>query len=351
MDMENNKEEQIREKFKKVYEQLKSELLQDPSFEYCPLSLMWIQQMLDYNVPGGKMNRGLAVVETYGFLKQAKAHQLSEDEFFLASVLGWCIQWLVACALVLDDILDDSYTRRGQTCWFRLPKVGMVAINDGILLWNHINRILKNHFKNQPYYVDLLDLFNEVQFQAASGEMIDLITAIEGSKDLSKFNLDLQQRCSRFKTAYGTFYLPFACTLLMLGEKLDDYTDVKDILLDMGVYFQVQDDYLDCFGDPEKIGKVGSDIQDFKCSWLVVKALEVCNEEQKKLLFDNYGKQDHASVAKVKSLYNDLNLQGIYAEYEIEVYKKLVDRIEMIPSKSVQAALTSYLDRIHLRKK
>lgn len=38
----------------------------------------------------------------------------------------------------------------------------MVAVNDGIMLRNHIPRILKNHFREKPYYVDLLDLFNEV---------------------------------------------------------------------------------------------------------------------------------------------------------------------------------------------
>ncbi|KAL6520440.1 glycerol channel [Orobanche hederae] len=37
----------------------------------------------------------------------------------------------------------------------------MIAANDGILLRNHIPRILKIHFREKPYYVDLLDLFNE----------------------------------------------------------------------------------------------------------------------------------------------------------------------------------------------
>jgi hypothetical protein len=90
---------------------------------------------------------------------------------------------LQAYFLVLDDIMDNSVTRRGQPCWFRVPQVkfsyflsrcspldysntmlqvGMVAINDGILLRNHIHRILKKHFRDKPYYVDLVDLFNEV---------------------------------------------------------------------------------------------------------------------------------------------------------------------------------------------
>ncbi|KAK9271955.1 hypothetical protein L1049_002322 [Liquidambar formosana] len=75
-----------------------------------------------------------------------------------------------------------------------------------------------------------------------------------------------------------------ACALVMSGENLDNHIDVKNILVEMATYFQVQDDYLDCFGEPKKIGKIGTDIEDFKCSWFVVKAWERCNEEQKKVL-------------------------------------------------------------------
>ncbi|GMP64952.1 hypothetical protein CsSME_00025964 [Camellia sinensis var. sinensis] len=155
-------------------------------------------------------------------------------------------------------------------------------------------------------------MFEQVEFQTACGQMIDLITTLEGEKDLSKYSLPLHHRIVQYKTAYYSFYLPVACALLMAGENLDNHTDVKNILIEMGTYFQVQDDYLDCFGHPDVIGKVssivvdyqslicfygelkifdillcqiGTDIEDFKCSWLVVKALELCNEEQKKLLY------------------------------------------------------------------
>ncbi|MED6166642.1 glycerol channel, partial [Stylosanthes scabra] len=125
----------------------------------------------------------------------------------------------------------------------------------------------------------------------------------------------------------------------MAGENLDNHVDVKNILVEMGTYFQVQDDYLDCFGDPETIGKIGTDIEDFKCSWLAVKALELSNEQQKKVLYDHYGKPDPVNVAKVKALYNELNLQGAFEEYESQSYEKIVKSIEAHPSKAVQAVL------------
>ncbi|KAF8409770.1 hypothetical protein HHK36_005849 [Tetracentron sinense] len=353
----------LKSTFLNVYSVLKSELLHDPAFQFTDDSRQWVERMLDYNVPGGKLNRGLSVIDSYKYLKEGK--ELTEDEVFLACVLGWCIEWVLlqntfpvliepvlqAYFLVLDDIMDNSHTRRGQLCWFRVPKVGLIAANDGVLLRNHIPRMLKNHFREKPYYVDLLDLFNEVEFQTASGQMIDLITTLEGEKDLSKYTMPLHHRIVQYKTAYYSFYLPVACALLMSGENLDKHIDVKNILIEMGTYFQVQDDYLDCFGDPEVIGKIGTDIEDFKCSWVVVKALELSNEEQKKLLHENYGKVDPANVAKVKAIYKDLDLQGVFAEYESKSYEKLIKFIEAHPSKAVQAVLKSFLGKIYKRLK
>lgn len=65
----------------------------------------------------------------------------------------------------------------------------------------------------------------------------------------------------------------------------------------MGHFFQVQDDYLDCFGDPAVTGKIGTDIEDNKCGWLIIKALETCSDDQKVVLEANYAKKDPASVS------------------------------------------------------
>jgi farnesyl diphosphate synthase len=227
-----------KEEFKQIYGVLKEELLRDPAFEFTDSSRQWIDRMLDYNVPGGKCNRGLSVVDSYKLLKGTNV--LSQEDMFLASTLGWCVEWLQAYFLVLDDIMDDSHTRRGQPCWFRVPQVGSIAINDGIILRNHITRMLRLHFRGKLYYADLLDLFNEVEFKTASGQLLDLITTHEGEKDLNKYNIGVHRRIVQYKTSYYSFYLPVACALLLSGEDLTKYGAVEDILVKMGIYFQVQ---------------------------------------------------------------------------------------------------------------
>lgn len=73
--------------------------------------------------------------------------------------------------------------------------------------------------------------------------------------------------------------------MLMAGIKEEAaFKNAQAILIEMGVFFQVQDDYLDCYGDPEVIGKIGTDIQDNKCGWLVVQALARATPEQRKIL-------------------------------------------------------------------
>lgn len=243
--------------------------------------------------------------------------RLNEEQYFKAATLGWMTELLQAFFLVSDDMMDSSITRRGKPCWYRMEGVGMIAINDAFMLESVIYILLKKFFRSHPAYIDLVELFHETTLQTELGQLCDLLTAPEDKVNLDNFSMEKYSFIVVYKTAYYSFYLPVALALHQLNLATPkNLKQAEDILIPLGEYFQVQDDYLDNFGLPEHIGKIGTDIKDNKCSWLVNKALEVVTPEQRKILEENYGQKDDAKEAVIKKLYDDLKLKDVYLEFE-----------------------------------
>ena len=242
---------------------------------------------------------------------------LSEDQYFQAATLGWMTELLQAFFLVSDDIMDSSITRRGKPCWYRQDGVGMIAINDAFMLESAIYTLLKKYFRSHPSYVDLIELFHETTIQTELGQLCDLLTAPEETVNLDNFSMDKYSFIVIYKTAYYSFYLPVVLALHVLNIATPkNLKQAEDILIPLGEYFQVQDDYLDNFGLPEHIGKIGTDIKDNKCSWLVNQALQIATPEQRKILEENYGQKNDEKEKVIKQLYDDMKLKERYEEFE-----------------------------------
>jgi len=296
-------------------------------------AIAWIREMMDYTVPGGKLNRGITVLAVYRTLLD---RDLTPLETARAAVLGWALEFLQAFFLVADDVMDDSKTRRGQPCWYKLSHVNKIAINDSFILESCVFTLLTEHFASETYYSKLVTLFLQVVQQTECGQLLDLTTQPQDKPvDLNRFTMERYSLIVKYKTAFYSFYLPVALGMIIFGIKEQEAFDLaKVICCRMGEYFQIQDDFLDCFGDPETIGKIGTDIQENKCSWLVVQALSRVNADQKKLIEDNYGQWDDDKVAKVKALYNELDLKSIFEKYEEESYKAIqndLDNVTLMP--------------------
>lgn len=127
------------------------------------------------------------------------------------------------------------------------------------------------------------------------------------------------------------------------------FRQAQTILLEMGHFFQVPDDFLDCFGDPAITGKVGTDIQDNKCSWLAVVCLQGASEDQRELMKECYGSKDPNKVEAAKNLYEELGLPNTYAIYEEESYNMIETHIQQ-PSRGVPHEIFfKIMDKIYQR--
>ncbi|EON98619.1 putative farnesyl pyrophosphate synthetase protein [Phaeoacremonium minimum UCRPA7] len=338
--------------FESIFPKLEEVLLAHAQHYNLPKGeLAWYKASLETNTLGGKCNRGMSVPDSVSLLL-GKA--LSEEEYFHAATLGWMTELLQAFFLVSDDIMDSSITRRGKPCWYRQEGVGMVAINDAFMLESAIYTLLKKYFRSHPAYVDLLELFHEVTYQTEIGQLTDLLTAPEDKVNLDNFSMDKYRFIVIYKTAYYSFYLPVALALHQLNIGTPkNLKQAEDILIPMGEYFQIQDDYLDNFGLPEHIGKIGTDIMDNKCSWLVNQALEIATPEQRKILEENYGHKDKAKEAVIKKLYDDMKLEKRYQDYEEKVVGELREKISKIDESEglKKEVFEAFLAKIYKRSK
>ena len=144
------------------------------------------------------------------------------------------------------------------------------------------------------------------------------------------------------------------------GSPSDPYALAQAILVPLGEYFQVQDDFLDYAMPPELLGKVGTDIIDNKCSWCVNTALALATPEQRKVLDENYGRKDATKEARIKALYEELGIREKYSAYEEAAYKRIMGLIETIPENPQPKAgevvlkrevFKAFLDKIYKRQK
>ncbi|KAM7100341.1 LOW QUALITY PROTEIN: farnesyl pyrophosphate synthase-like [Molossus nigricans] len=289
-----------------------------------------LKEVLEYNVIGGKYQQGMMVLTTFQDLVEPKKQDA--DSLQQAMTVGWCVE-LLPFFLVSDDIMDSSLTRRGQICWYQKPGIGLDAINDSMLLEACIYRLLKLYCWEQPYYLNLIELFLQCSYQTELGQTLDLITAPQGNVDLGRFTEKRYKSTVKYKTAFYSFYLPVAAAMYMVGiDGEKEHANAKKILLEIGELFQIQDDYLDLFGDSSVTGKIGTDIQDNKCSRLVVQGLQRASPEQRQILQENYGQKEAEKVARVKALCEELNLQAVFLQYEEDRYSHLMDLTEQYSS-------------------
>jgi len=169
-----------------------------------------------------------------------------------------------------------------------------------------------------------------------------------------------------FKTAYYSFYLPVACAMLVSHipesytvptsppSTVKPYDLARSILLPLGEYFQIQDDFLDFAGTPEQIGKIGTDIVDNKCSWVVNTAIKLATPAQRQLLDENYGRKDAEKEKKVKALFEEIGIRKVYGEYEERVVGELnkkIGEIVEVEGGLKREVFLSFLGKIYKRSK
>ncbi|XP_072382647.1 farnesyl pyrophosphate synthase-like isoform X2 [Diabrotica undecimpunctata] len=304
-------------------------------------------KVLQYNVPTGKKTRGLSTVIAYKMLERPE--NLTPENIRLANILGWCVELLRACGQVLDDMIDRSEIRHNELCWYKNDQIGFTAIADSNMMENSVYAILRKYFSDHSLYVPLLELFQDITIRSALGKSLEAEITHGNRHDLSKMTMTNFSLISKYRTGYFNLQLPVASAMYLakMGDP-EQHRQARTILLEMGHYFQVQKDFMNCFGKRGFTDKIGSDIEEGKCSWLAVVALQRVNSAQRQIMEKYYGKEGDEAIEAVKNMYVELGLPATYEKYEEQTYKIIHTHIQQISKGLPHKLFLTLLDQMYV---
>ena len=216
-------------------------------------------------------------------------------------------------SLIHDDIMDDAPLRRGlQTVHEKWN------LNTGILSGDAMLILAYQYFENyEPHiFKDLAKLFSKTALEVCEGQQLDINFETRSDVTIPEY-----LKMIEYKTAVLVgAALEMGAIVAETSES--NKSEIYNFGRDLGIAFQLQDDYLDAFGDTAAFGKqIGGDILENKKTFLYLKALENANDEDKQQLIKLFATKDGGQdkINQVKAIFERSNatveMRNLIEEY------------------------------------
>lgn len=255
--------------------------------------------------------------------------------------------WQVAAAIELfhnfslihDDIMDKAPLRRGmQTVHAKYGDATALLAGDVMFAqaYDYLTRI------DLSYVQKIIKLFNQTSKEVCEGQQIDM-----DFEQMQNVGMEQYIQMITLKTSV------LLAASLQLGAILGgagegNQQHIYSFGKNLGIAFQIQDDYLDAFGDPEKFGKqIGGDILSNKKTFLLLHVIEVATSNQKKEIHTLISTNPTDKVEKMLTIYKDCKVDEWAKELKEKYYKtalkNLADIAVLAIRKKPLYELASYL--------
>ncbi len=250
--------------------------------------------------------------------------EIHPDSFELATA----IELFHNFTLIHDDIMDEAPLRRGmETVHMKYGLSTALLAGDVMLIkaYDYLNKI-------QPQYLHrIIHLFNKTAREVCEGQQMDMDFEQSSSVSLDDYINMISLKTSVLLAA------SLEMGAIIGGASEGNCKHLYEFGKNLGIAFQVQDDYLDAFGDPEKFGKdVGGDIRQNKKTFLMLHALEVANAEQRSRLLELMQQNPPDKVEQVLQIFRDCNIDEWAKELKDKYLQTALQHLEAIAVRSVR---------------
>lgn len=253
---------------------------------------------------GGKRIRPKLCILAYSIFKDNLYDEIVEP--------ATALEVFHSFTLLHDDIMDKSPLRRGMpTVWKKWSEDTAILSGDVM----NIDSYRRMSMTPAKVHDKVMALFTRTSTEVCVGQQYDM-----EFEDVPQVSMDDYMKMIGLKTA-----VLLACSAkigALIGGASDQDADfLYEYGYQLGLAFQVADDYLDAYGDEKVFGKpIGGDIVNNKKSWLITRALEKADDKEE--IFEAMAmpidteEQRNAKIAAVKALYNKL---GVNDDARMEV--------------------------------
>lgn len=288
---------------------------------------------------GGKRIRPALV------LLSGKAFGAAEGQLIRAAL---AVEIFHNFSLVHDDIMDKAPLRRGKTTVHeKWDSNAAILSGDAMLIEAYKQLSLCGH----EYLQEILDLFNTTSLEVCEGQQLDM-----DFENRTSVSVDEYIEMIRLKTA-----VLLGCSLQMgalLGNaSKEDCKHIYNFGKLCGIAFQIQDDYLDAFGNPENFGKqVGGDILSNKKTYLIIKALELASAEGRaeleSIYFKNAIPDSDQKVKRVLELFREMKIDEITEQEFLRYFQLAKAELDNSSLSDVQKeSFLEFLEMLQERRK
>lgn len=237
--------------------------------------------------------------------------------------------WQVATAIELfhnfslihDDIMDEAPLRRGKQTVHAIHGVNTAILAGDVALTMSYDYLGRVEGDVKP----ILGLFNKTALEVSEGQQMDM--------DFEKretVHLDEYVRMIELKTSV-LLAASLKLGAMIGGASVGNTDHIYQFGRNLGIAFQVQDDYLDCFGDPAKFGKqVGGDIKANKKTFLMIHALETASAAQQKQLKELMQNNPPDKVEQVVAIFKSAGVDEWAMQLKNQYFEKAMQHLEDI---------------------
>jgi geranylgeranyl diphosphate synthase type II len=202
--------------------------------------------------------------------------------------------------LIHDDIMDAAPLRRGmETVHKKFGDSTALLAGDVMLIqaYENVNKI------SSTYQKQIIRLFNKTAKEVCEGQQLDMDFEKQENVALNDYINMITLKTSVLLAA------SLETGAIIGGASEGNRRHLYEFGKNLGIAFQIQDDYLDAFGDADKFGKEqGGDIRQNKKTFLLLHALEVCSDEQRTELKGLLQTNEDDKVNKVLKIFKNCNV-------------------------------------------